>query len=72
MRNLRFEYVSCEEIIEFFGEEKIRNRFDTIYMAMEFFLEQNELQDKVAINRMLLSTAVIDYFNDIKRIKMRD
>ncbi|MGM9659514.1 MAG: hypothetical protein ACI3WQ_02835 [Faecousia sp.] len=69
MRNLRFEYVSCDDIIAFFGEEKVQKRFDSLYMAMEAFLEQNELQDKVVINRMLLSTAIIDYFNDIKRIK---
>lgn len=69
MRNLRFEYVSCEDIVEFFGNDKIQRRFDSIYEAMEIFLEQNNLQDKVVINKMLLSTAVIDYFNDIKRIK---
>lgn len=69
MRNLRFEYVSCEDIIEFFGEKKIQKRFDSIFKAMETFLEQNDIQDKVVINRMLLSTAIIDYFNDIKRIK---
>ena len=28
MRNLRFEYVSCEDIIEFFGEKKIQNLTD--------------------------------------------
>lgn len=69
MRNLRFEYVSCEDIIEFFGEKKIQKRFDSIFEAMETFLKQNDIQDKVVINRMLLSTAIIDYFNDIKRIK---
>lgn len=69
MRNLRFEYVSCEDIIDCFGKEKIKKRFNSIYEAMELFLKQNDLQEKVKINRMLLSTAIIDYFNDIKRIK---
>lgn len=69
MRNLRFEYVPCDDIIDFFGKDKIQRRFDAVYEEMELFLEQNGLHGKVVINRMLLSTAIIDYFNDIKRIK---
>ena len=36
---------------------------------MKTFLETNDLLDKVKINKLLLSTAVIDYFNDVTRIK---
>lgn len=69
MKHLLFEYLSCEDIIKIFGADKIESRFNTLYNEMTLFLEQNGLSDTVAINRMLLSTAIIDYFNDIKRIK---
>lgn len=69
MKNLRFEYVSCDDITEIFGRKKLEERFDSLYHSMKTFIDSNELQDKVTINKCLLSAAIVDYFNDIKRIK---
>lgn len=69
MKHLIFEYLRSDDIIEVFGKEKIQTRFDALYQEMVLFLKQSNVSDKVTINRMLLATAVIDYFNDIKRIK---
>lgn len=69
MRNLVFEYLPCNDIIRRFGEDKIKERFNTLYQEMDLFVQQNNLSEKVQINRMLLADAVIDYFNDISRIK---
>lgn len=69
MKNLKFEYVPNKDIIDLFGEEKIRDRFDTLYSELECFLSQEKLADCVSISKLLLSEVIIDYFNDIKRIK---
>lgn len=69
MKHLLFEYVPSREVISIFGKKKIEKRFDAIYEEMKLFLEANGLTEKVIINKTLLSAAIVDYYNDVMRIK---
>jgi hypothetical protein len=52
-----------------FGEEVIKDRFEFVRTKMEIFIEKSALQGKVQINDEILSQCIIDYFADIQRLK---
>lgn len=56
-------------LLDEFGEEKIINRFNTLYDYLDTFIDENELSDKVYISVILLEQVVVDYFVDIFRLK---
>jgi len=59
----------CDDIIEKFGKEKIEKRWNTLFEEMDLFLKQNNLSDVATVDKFLFATAILDYFNDIKRLK---
>ena len=69
MKHLIFEYLNCQDLIEIFGPQKLTERYDAVYEAAIKFIEANDLQEIVYVNKCILANAIIDYFNDIKRIK---
>ena len=69
MKHLVFEYISCDELIDEFGEQKIIDRYNTLYEEMQLFIKQNGLLDQAEVNKTILANVIIDYFYDIKRIK---
>lgn len=69
MNHLTFEYLSCEDLIKEFGEGKLRERYNSVYDAANSFLISNNLSDIAYINKSSLANVIVDYFNDIKRIK---
>lgn len=69
MNHLTFEYLSCEDLIKEFGEGKLRERYNSVYDSANSFLISNNLSDIAYINKSSLANVIIDYFNDIKRIK---
>ena len=69
MKNLSFRYDDCKEIIDAFGKDEIEKHFESLFKDLEKYVEVNNLDGRVEINRVLLGTAVIDYFYDILRIK---
>lgn len=56
-------------LVEEFTEEKIEERFKTIYEYLLAFIEQNGLTDKVYVCVELLEHMLVDYFVDIYRLK---
>ena len=60
---------SYEELISAFGEDKIVNRYKTIYEYLSSFIERYKYQDYVVISTDVLNQAIVDYFADILRLK---
>lgn len=57
------------ELIESFGENKIKNRYSTLYKYMDAFIKRNKYEDVVIIADSVLNQCIIDYFADIYRLK---
>lgn len=56
-------------LLEEFGEEKIKERFQALYEYLCVFIEEHHLEDKVYICVELLEQMLVDYFVDIYRLK---
>jgi len=69
MDNIMSSYYKCDEILREYGEEKIAERWDVLYKELNAFLEYNELSSVASVNKLLLGYAIVDYFQDIERIK---
>jgi len=69
LENMSFKHYTCDNIIAEFGEEKIKERYQILFDEIAKFIEVNKLQGIAAINKDILANVVIDYFNDISRLK---
>lgn len=63
-RGDKYTYLIAE-----FGEDKIIERFKTLYEYIQTFIEDNGLTDKVYVCVELLEHMLVDYFVDIYRLK---
>ncbi len=68
MKNLSFNYCLCDDILSYFGEEKVERYYNTIYDELIEFISINKLSDLIRVDKVLLGNVIIDYFNDIKRL----
>lgn len=62
--NLDYKY-----LLEEFGEEKIKKRYETIYCYLEDYINRHGLNEDVIISEGLLNQMILDYFVDIYRLK---
>jgi len=60
---------SYEYLLNIFTEDVIYSRFENILTQIQDVLEGMRILDKVEVNIDLLGLAVLDYFEDIARIK---
>jgi hypothetical protein len=67
--NIKFSYYKCDDLLQVFGEQKLNERYNRLFDEMSLFLNKNSLQDKACVSKALLASVVIDYFNDIMRLK---
>jgi len=67
--NIIFKYYRCDDILEVFGKKKVEKRWNTLYTEMNDFLEKFGFSSVASVNKILLSNALLDYFQDIKRLK---
>lgn len=65
----KLSHGSYQFIVDYFGEEKLNSRYNTIIKYLELFIEARELEGLVAISLPVVDNLVIDYFVDIYRIK---
>lgn len=56
-------------LIEYFGEDVLESRYNTIFSYLEDYIQVKELEDEVSISKPLLNNLVVDYFVDIYRLK---
>lgn len=71
MNSIHAEYIPVEPRFKEYLEkdDKFASRYDALYTSMCNFLEACNLQDKAFVDRIALGFALIDYFEDIDRLK---
>ncbi|MCL2805187.1 MAG: hypothetical protein FWD26_04535 [Treponema sp.] len=64
-------YVPADELLEDYveKEDKFKERFVALFDNMEHYIKESGYQEKVIINPLLLGYMLIDYFEDIRRLK---
>lgn len=62
----KYDYV---ELVDSFGEEKIKERYTTLYEYMDSFIKRNKYEKQVVIADSILNQCLIDYFADVYRLK---
>lgn len=61
--------LSYDEILEYFGEKTIKDRYKYLYDKMAEYIEARNLKEILSINGGLLQQMVMDYFTDVYRLK---
>ena len=69
MKNIEALYVSYDEIVTEFTEEKIKSRYAHLYQELSNFLTVYSLDKMLRIDEIALIHAILDYFTDISRLK---
>lgn len=64
-----FIHGNYQFLIEYFGEDVLESRYNTIFSYLEDYIQVKELEDEVSISKPLLNNLVVDYFVDIYRLK---
>ena len=72
MNNIQPDFKQASELIfEFIdSSSKFQERFEALYKDINRFIEVNGLNDKVRLNVLSLGSALVDYFEDIRRLKV--
>jgi hypothetical protein len=61
--------LSYSEVLNYFGETKITDRYKFLYDKMQEYIHVRGLEDKLYIQENILQQVVMDYFTDIYRLK---
>lgn len=61
--------LSYREIVNYFGEVKVTDRYKFLYDKMKEYIRVRGLEDKLFIQEGILQQMVMDYFVDIYRLK---
>ena len=71
MEDIRSEFRKPEKLIEEFSSKnkKFSERYSSLLRMMNTFVKEAELSDKVLVNELMLAYALVDYFEDIMRLK---
>jgi len=71
MNSVQSNYVIPKELINKFvkNENKFKERFVSLSEDMKFFIDVSNLTDEVYVNDLSLGYAILDYFEDIDRLK---
>lgn len=71
MNNIHFEFYKADNTLKNFADEneKFILRYSAIYDEMKNFIVANNLEKEAYINEIALGYALLDYFEDIARLK---
>lgn len=70
MKNIHKDFVFDEDLVRSACDnEKFAARFEALLADMEAFVKALECQDKAKVNSLILAYALVDYFEDIRRLK---
>lgn len=71
MEDIGSKFIKADKLIEeFFGkDDKFERRFVSLVEDMDNFLNATGLQEKATVNQMLVGYALVNYFEDITRLK---
>lgn len=71
MDSIHSDYLSADkELSEYIKDNnKFKDRYESILIDMNNFINKNGFDDLVIVNEVVLASALIDYFEDVKRLK---
>lgn len=67
--NRKYNSKTYQYLLDTFGEERIRNRYATLWDYMTDFIHRHHYEDYLRISKNALNQMIIDYFVDIDRLK---
>ncbi|MBR2305273.1 MAG: hypothetical protein IJ871_09110 [Ruminococcus sp.] len=72
MENVHSEFLRADSIIIEYAqkENKFSERFSALSKEINIFIEKMDLKDKAVLNELALGYALIDYFEDVHRLKV--
>lgn len=71
MITIHSQYEPADDLLKNFVKEndKFKSRFVAIFESMKSYIERSGYQEKVTINELVLGYTLLDYFEDIQRLK---
>ena len=71
MENIHSNFLDAYNDLKTYTEKspKFKDRLKWLLADMNNFIDKNELSDDVYVNETVLTYALIDYFEDVKRLK---
>lgn len=72
MYNIQPDFKRANELLAKYVDNspKFQDRFESLYEDINRFIVANELEAKVQLNVLALGYALVDYFEDIRRLKI--
>lgn len=61
--------LSYLEIVKYFGEDVIRDRYRFLYDKMQAYIKERSFSSFLEVNESILQQTIMDYFADIYRLK---
>lgn len=68
MDNIRPEYNLPQS--DYMDGDKFKNRFHALSTDIQKYIDVSDLSKKVELNNVMLACAIVDYFEDIERLKV--
>ncbi|TGY88011.1 hypothetical protein E5329_26230 [Petralouisia muris] len=71
MNSVRSEFVKASKVLEYFAHnnDKFEQRFSSLLDNMIDFIKKAGIEGKVTVNELSLGYMLLDYFEDIRRLK---
>lgn len=71
MNNVHSEFIKADLLLEDFARknDKFEQRFESLLDDMNMFINEAGLNGKVVVNELALGYMLVDYFEDIRRLK---
>lgn len=61
--------LSYTEIVKYFGEDVIHDRYRFLYDKMQAYIKERSLSNYLEVNEPILQQTIMDYFADVYRLK---
>jgi len=71
MNNVHSEFVKADLVLKDFAKtnDKFVQRFESLLEDINIFIQEADLNGKVSVNELALGYMLVDYFEDIRRLK---
>lgn len=66
---MRENALNYGEVLNYFGEQKVTDRYKYMYDKMTEYIRVRGLEDKLYVQECILQQVVMDYFVDLYRVK---
>lgn len=72
MENIHSKFLTADTILSEYSkkEDKFSERFSALSKEINYFIEKMHFEDKVKLNELALGYTLVDYFEDVHRLKV--